>query len=190
MQTVPRTLRAAASAATLHDRRLLAGFIAAVVATAVASLVASGSARPAAAQTNASHAASGAVVKMMKTRLGSTLVDARGRTLYFLTADKRARGKSACYAACAVAWPPLLTKGTPKAGPGVKASLLGVARRTNGATQVTYNGNRLYLFVKDKAARQTNGQKLTGFGGPFCTATLATKPCVWYALSPAGVRAK
>jgi len=141
------------------------------------------------ARQSAEHAAGPTLVKMAKTSLGPVLVDARGRTLYLLTADARAKGKSVCYAACAKAWPPLLTKGTPKAGSGVKAALLGVANRTNGTRQVTYAGHRLYLFVKDKMAGQTSGEKLKGFGGPFCTASLATKPCVWYAVSPAGVPA-
>ena len=131
-------------------------------------------------------ATSPALVKATTTELGTALVDAKGRTLYLLTADSRAKGKSVCYAACAKAWPPLLTKGTPKAGPGVKASLLGVASRTGGTSQVTYTGHRLYLFYKDAKAGQANGQRLAGFGGPFCTAKLATKPCAWFAVSPSG----
>lgn len=132
------------------------------------------------------HAASRATVKVAKTELGRVLVDARGRTLYLLTADERAKGKSVCYAACAKAWPPLLTTGRPVAGPGVKAALLGEATRLNGTRQVTYAGHRLYLFYKDARATQVNGQRLEGFGGPFCTASLAKKPCIWYAVSASG----
>lgn len=186
MQRNPTVPRAAETAATLDDRRLLTGLAILAVATAAIWLLASSLAGSAGAAPSADQARGSAVVKAAKTKLGATLVDAKGRTLYLLTADRRANGKSVCYAACAKAWPPLLTKGTPTAGPGAKASLLGVASRTDGTKQVTYNGNRLYLFVKDTAAHQSNGQKLRGFGGPFCTATLAKKPCIWYAVSPAG----
>lgn len=187
MQRTRRHSRAAAVAAMpgeLGPRRrlLLLG-----LATAAAGLLTAWLVTSAAAQTGADQATGNTVVKASTTGLGATLVDARGRTLYLLTADKRAKkGTSVCYAACAKAWPPLLTKAAPKAGPGASAALLGVAKRSDGTRQVTYKGNPLYLFVKDTAARQTKGQKLAGFGGPFCTATLATKPCVWYAVSPTG----
>ena len=125
-------------------------------------------------------------MKVTTTSLGKTLVDAKGRTLYLLTADSRAKGKSVCYGACAKAWPPLLATGTAKAGHGAKQALLGVVKRTGGTMQVTYRGHPLYLFVKDTKPGQVNGQRLHGFGGPFCTANLATKPCVWYAVSPSG----
>jgi predicted lipoprotein with Yx(FWY)xxD motif len=157
---------------------------------AVALTIAAGCVVPTAtARQSADSTAGAALVKVARTSLGPILVDGRGRTLYLLTADARAKGKSVCYAACAKAWPPLLTRRAPKAGPGVKASLLGVANRTDGTRQVTYAGRRLYLFVKDTKAGQTAGEKLEGFGGPFCTASLATKPCVWYAVSPAGTPA-
>jgi predicted lipoprotein with Yx(FWY)xxD motif/plastocyanin len=186
MQRARRSPRGAAIATALHDRRTLRRLALLALATAAAWLLTSWLVSSAAAQPSADQASGNAVVKVAKTKLGATLVDARGRTLYLLTADSRAKGKSVCYAACAKAWPPLLTKGTAKAGPGAKAALLGVASRTDGTKQVTYKGNRLYLFVKDTAAGKTTGQKLTGFGGPFCTASLATKPCTWYAVSPKG----
>lgn len=186
MQRIPTAPPAAAIAKTLADRRSLTRLAILALATAGVWLLASSLAGSAAATSSGDQARGATVVKTAKTSLGPTLVDAKGRTLYLLTADRRAKGKSVCYGACAKAWPPLLTKATPKAGPGAKPALLGVASRTDGTKQVTYNGNRLYLFVKDTAAHQTNGQKLRGFGGPFCTATLATKPCIWYALSPAG----
>jgi predicted lipoprotein with Yx(FWY)xxD motif len=186
MQRNPPVRRPAETTMALDDRRLLTRFAILAVATGAVWLLASSFAGSAGAAPSADQAKGSAVVKAAKTNLGPSLVDAKGRTLYLLTADKRANGKSVCYGECAKAWPPLLTKGTPKAGPGAKAALLGVASRTDGTKQVTYDGKRLYLFVKDKAAHQTNGQKLRGFGGPFCTAALAKKPCIWYALSPDG----
>jgi predicted lipoprotein with Yx(FWY)xxD motif len=190
MQRAIRASRAAAITTMFHDRRLLTKITLLAVATAAAWLLTSLLVASAQARTSAAAATTvpnHAVVKVAKTAIGPILVDTRGRTLYLLTSDKRAKGASTCYAACAKAWPPLLTKGAAKAGPGARASLLGVAMRTDGTQQVTYNGKRLYLFVKDKAKLQLSGQKVTGFGGPYCTATLATKPCYWYALSPKGV---
>ena len=81
------------------------------------------------------------------TPLGKVVVDSRGKTLYLFEADKR--GKSACYGACAKAWPPVLVIGKPKAGPGARAALLGVVKRKDGKEQVTYRGHPLYRFFKD-----------------------------------------
>ena len=130
-----------------------------------------GSAATAATPPKTTHATS-ATVSLANTGLGSILVDSPGRTLYLFEADSGT--KSACSGACAAAWPPLLAHGKPTVGSGLNASLIGTAKRSNGAVQVTYNGHPLYLFVKDTAAGQTTGQGLTAFGAP------------WYALSAAG----
>jgi predicted lipoprotein with Yx(FWY)xxD motif len=103
---------------------------------------------------------------------GTFLVDSQGRALYLWEADK---GKmSACDGACAQAWPPLTTDGTPKAGNGVKASLLGTTKRSDGTTEVTYNGHPLYYFAGDSGAGQTNGQGNDGFGAD------------WWVVAPSG----
>ena len=106
------------------------------------------------------------------TPLGKVVVDSRGKTLYLFEADKR--GKSACYGACAKAWPPVLVIGKPKAGPGARAALLGVVKRKDGKEQVTYRGHPLYRFFKDTKRGQVKGQGLDFFGGE------------WYVLTPAG----
>jgi predicted lipoprotein with Yx(FWY)xxD motif/uncharacterized cupredoxin-like copper-binding protein len=188
MHRAARTILRADGSTTFSERRPTIQCMFLGVTAAIAGLLASSLAGSAAAQTsgNSGHTTGSVVLKVAKTKLGSSLVTAKGITLYILTADARAKGKSVCYSACAKAWPPLLATGKPSAGPGVKTSLLGVAKRTDGTRQVTYKGHRLYLFVKDKRPGQTDGQGVKGFGGPFCTATLATKPCVWYAVSPTG----
>ena len=84
------------------------------------------------------------------------------------------RAGSACSAACATYWPPLLARGKPTAGRGVKASLLGTIRRAGGTTQVTYAGHPLYRYLPDTKPGQTNGQDSHDFGAG------------WYVLSPAG----
>jgi predicted lipoprotein with Yx(FWY)xxD motif len=109
------------------------------------------------------RASKGALVALGKTALGKVLVDARGRTLYLFEKDKR--GRSACYGGCATYWPPLVSSAKPRAARGVRASLLGVTRRTDGKRQVTYAGHPLYTFSLDTRAGQTSGQGLTDFGG-------------------------
>ena len=104
-----------------------------------------------------------ATVKTGTSSLGRIVVDGHAHTLYLFQKDKG--GKSACSGACAQNWPPLLTKGAPKAGTGAKAGLLGTTRRSDGTTQVTYNGHPLYTFVADKGKPgSTNGQGIEAFG--------------------------
>jgi predicted lipoprotein with Yx(FWY)xxD motif len=110
------------------------------------------------------------------TKYGKILVDAKGRTLYMLTADKH--GKSSCYGQCASFWPPLVASSSHVTATGLKASLLRTTMRTDGRLQVTYNGHPLYRFAKDTKAGQTNGQGLNAFGG------------MWWVLSPAGAPIK
>ena len=83
--------------------------------------------------------------------LGTFLVDAKGRALYLWDADHGA--KSICSGACAQAWPPLTTTGTPKASGAAKASLLGTTTRADGSREVTYAGHPLYYFEGDSDAR-------------------------------------
>jgi predicted lipoprotein with Yx(FWY)xxD motif len=114
----------------------------------------------------------GARVHIAKTHIGRILVDSKGITLYDFVKDK---GKtSVCYDACAALWPPLITHGKPVAGRGVRASLLGTTKRTDGRVQVTYGGHPLYYFVTDRKPGQTTGQGVNQFGG------------LWWVLSAAG----
>ena len=99
------------------------------------------------------------------------LVDSQGRTLYLFEADSGT--KSACSGACATAWPPLRDSGKPTAGTGLNASLLGTAPRSDGNTQVKYNGNTLYTFVMDQKPGDANGQGSTAFGGSWFTLNTA-----------------
>ena len=104
-----------------------------------------------------------ATVKVRKVSLGRILVNGKSQTLYLFEKDKK--GKSACSGQCAKFWPPLLTKGKPKAGSGVKASLLGTTKRSDGTTQVTYNKHPLYRFKGDaNKVGATKGEGLDAFG--------------------------
>ncbi len=111
-------------------------------------------------------------VRVAKTRLGKILVNSQGRTLYLFKKDSGT--KSACFGACATAWPPLRAGRKPTVGRGAKASLVGTTKRSDGKPQVTYNGHPLYTFIKDKRSGDTNGESVTAFGGR------------WFAVSPAG----
>src|ERR1700675_159330 len=94
-------------------------------------------------------------------RHGQILVDGGGMTVYLFTADPGAT--STCDTTCAGAWPPV-TAGSPKAGPGAQASLLGTTTRSDAKVQVTYAGHPLYYFFSDTAPGETNGQGANAFG--------------------------
>jgi predicted lipoprotein with Yx(FWY)xxD motif len=90
-------------------------------------------------------------------------------TLYGFTADTSR--VSRCNGQCAILWPPVLTKGRAKAGPGVSQSHLGTIRRADGTTQVTYFGHPLYFFA---LALNTGlgGDVVPAFGGIFYAVTV------------------
>jgi predicted lipoprotein with Yx(FWY)xxD motif len=104
--------------------------------------------------------------------LGTILVDSQGRTLYLFQSDSGT--KSACFGACASAWPPLRDSGKPTVGSGLNAALVGTTSRSDGMPQVTYNGHPLYLFQGDEKPGDIEGQGSTAFGSP------------WYALDASG----
>jgi predicted lipoprotein with Yx(FWY)xxD motif len=87
---------------------------------------------------------------------GKALVGSSGRAIYLFEADKN--GTSACTGACAAAWPPVTVTGTPQAGSGVNKALFGTIKRSDGTTQVTYNGHPLYYFAGDTGAGTAKGQ--------------------------------
>jgi predicted lipoprotein with Yx(FWY)xxD motif len=93
----------------------------------------------------------GAVVKVVDSQFGRVVADRKGEALYLF--DKEKGKRSQCYGQCAVAWPPLLTKGKPRAGDGARKGLLGTTRRRDGKLQVTYAGHPLYYYVDDAPGR-------------------------------------
>jgi predicted lipoprotein with Yx(FWY)xxD motif len=105
-------------------------------------------------------------------KLGKIIVDSKGRTLYDFVIDKGTM--SVCYGGCASLWPPYTTNAKPVAGPGVSAALIGMAKRKDGSSEVTYAGHPLYYYAPDQQRGQITGQALNQFGAP------------WYALAPNG----
>jgi predicted lipoprotein with Yx(FWY)xxD motif len=134
---------------------------AAVVVAAVAAFTTSGWA--------ASNA--GARVSVRSTEFGKALFGPSGKVLYVFGADRGST--SHCYGVCAAAWPPLLTKATPVAGAGVKASLLGTTTRKDGTLQATYNHHPLYYYSADKVGK-VKCQHATMHGG------------LWLIIKPSG----
>jgi predicted lipoprotein with Yx(FWY)xxD motif len=106
--------------------------------------------------------ASTATVDLKRTGVGDVLTGPDGRTLYLFEKDKSP--KSTCSGECANDWPPLMASGKPSAGTGVKASMLGTSKRSDGKEQVTYNGHPLYYYEGDKKTGETAGQGLDAFG--------------------------
>ena len=93
----------------------------------------------------------GATVKVVDSQFGRVIADRRGEAFYLF--DKEQGKRSRCYGECAVAWPPVLTKGKPRTDNGADADLLGITRRRNGKLQVTYNGHPLYYYKDDEPGR-------------------------------------
>jgi predicted lipoprotein with Yx(FWY)xxD motif len=142
------------------------------IALAAAGVAAAAAVTHQSARSLAASSATAGRVTLHRTKLGKVLATSSGRTLYLFMKDRN--GRSACYGQCASEWPPLMKKGTLRAGTGVKAKLLGTTKRKNGKRQVTYNHHPLYLYAGDNGAGQVSGQGLNFFGGK------------WYVLSAAG----
>jgi predicted lipoprotein with Yx(FWY)xxD motif len=127
------------------------------------------------------RSSSQAVVKAAynKTLKATILVNGSGLTLYLLTSDPK--GTATCAALdprCPSTWPALATTGAPKAGPGVKGSLLGTTKGAHGVTQVTYNGHPLYTFHGGSGAGPGDKKPGDENGEAFFY--------IWYAVSPKG----
>ena len=161
-------------------RRLLAVILPLAAVAVIAVVVAAGGGSTSGGDSNGSaYGATRATpkptvgtVKTLRTKLGRILVDARGRTLYLFEKDKGAM--SSCDGACASVWPPLTSGGKAKAGPGITAVKLGVTKRIDGRTEVTYGGHPLYTYPGDQKPGDVQGQGLDQFGAE------------WYVLAPSG----
>jgi predicted lipoprotein with Yx(FWY)xxD motif len=109
----------------------------------------------------AQNTSSAALVKTGSSSLGTILVNGSGMTLYHLSAEKN--GKFICTAsACTAVWHPVtVSAGTAPSG---QVSSLGVVKRPDGTTQVTYKGEPLYTFASDQKPGETKGQGFKDVG--------------------------
>jgi predicted lipoprotein with Yx(FWY)xxD motif len=120
--------------------------------------------------TSSSAAATTFTVNVATTKLGETLVDSNGMTLYAFKADSN--GKSVCNQGCDTTWPPLTpANGKLTLASGLDAEDFKIITRDDGSKQVTDYGQPLYTFSRDTKPGDTNGD---GFGG------------VWYAVGKDG----
>jgi predicted lipoprotein with Yx(FWY)xxD motif len=145
----------------------------ATAAVLLASACGSTTATPGTGASPTSAATSGGALGVRTTSLGPVVVDAKGFTVYLLTADRP--GHSSCSAQCLVYWPlvPAPAGTTVPSVTGINAALA-ETKAISGASMVTAAGWPLYTFVKDKAPGDVTGQGVKAFGG------------TWYAVSPSG----
>jgi predicted lipoprotein with Yx(FWY)xxD motif len=113
----------------------------------------------------------GTVITTAKSQFGMMLFDGTGQAIYLF--EKEQTTKPECYGACAEAWPPVLTSGTPAAAAGTRQDLLDTTKRTDGTTQVTYGGHPLYYYAHE-AKNEVKCHNIQGFGG------------LWLVVTPAG----
>jgi predicted lipoprotein with Yx(FWY)xxD motif len=111
------------------------------------------------------------------TGVGTVLVDGRGRTVYLLTNGDHRNVPCTDSTGCTKTWPDLpLPNGASAAtaGSGLRSSLLGTMKGSDGESYTTYNGWFMYEYIGDGGSGQANGQGIRSFGGS------------WYAITPAG----
>jgi len=111
---------------------------------------------------------------------GEYVVSGSGFALYTFKADVRgsanAPARSACEGECLDAWPPLLVSEPPVGDGNIRAELLGTIVRSDGTTQVTYNGWPLYFYAEDTQPSDIKGNDIEEFGED------------WYLIGPNGNR--
>jgi predicted lipoprotein with Yx(FWY)xxD motif len=97
---------------------------------------------------------------------GAFLTGPNGMTLYTHAGDSP--GTSTCAGSCATTWPPLTVPagGQPAAGTGVTGTLTTLVR-SDGTTQVAYDGLPLYYWQGDAKAGDATGDGVSGFSVAF-----------------------
>jgi predicted lipoprotein with Yx(FWY)xxD motif len=89
----------------------------------------------------------GTVVHVDGSEFGTMIYGPRNQAIYIFQRD--GKNKTNCYGECAAAWPPVLTRGEPRARGGAKQSLLGTVKRRDRSLQVTYAGQPLYYYAHE-----------------------------------------
>ena len=107
---------------------------------------------------SASGAAQAAAEGLKTATIGgvTVLTNAKGFALYSFAPDTAT--KSACNGACATAWPPQTASATVK-------SPYTTIKRSDGSTQLVFNGHPLYTFTGDTAPGTASGNGVSAFGG-------------------------
>jgi predicted lipoprotein with Yx(FWY)xxD motif len=125
-------------------------------AAAGSSASATGSA--AAGSGSASGAAAATAEGLKTATIGgvTVLTNAKGFALYSFAPDTAT--KSACNGACAKAWPPQPATGT------VKSPYTSI-KRSDGTTQLVFDGHPLYTYIADTSPGTASGNGVNAFGG-------------------------
>ena len=86
----------------------------------------------------------------------TVLTNARGFVLYSFAPDTAT--KSACSGACAKAWPP-------QPAPATVTSPYTSIKRSDGSTQLVFDGHPLYTYIADTTPGTASGNGVNAFGG-------------------------
>ena len=86
----------------------------------------------------------------------TVLTNAKGFALYSFAPDTAT--KSACSGACAAAWPPQPAPAT------VKSPYTSI-KRSDGTTQLVFDGHPLYTYIADTTPGTASGNGVNAFGG-------------------------
>lgn len=117
----------------------------------------------------------GTIITSGNSDFGTMLFNNVGQAIYIWELEESSTAE--CYSDCAKAWPPVLTTGEPRTMGDVNNKLLGTTKRTDGSTQVTYNGHPLYYYAHEKAG-EVKCHNVSTHGG------------LWWVIQPSGNRAK
>ena len=142
----------------LNRPRMLLALLAVAAAAAVLAACSSSGTSSSGGSGSLSAATAGGL-KTATIGSATVLTNAQGFTLYSFAPDTPT--KSNCNGVCAQNWPPV--KG-PATASGVKGTF-GTIKRSNGATQATFDGHPLYTFAGDTAPGQAKGNGLNAAGG-------------------------
>ena len=116
----------------------------------------------------------GPLVRLLDSQFGPVIFNGRAQAAYTFNREKPG-GRPRCYGECAVAWPPFYARARPRAGRGIKRSLLGTVRRRSGRRQVTYAGQPLYFYEHDPRG-EVLCNDIVEFGGTWFAVTAEGKP--------------
>jgi predicted lipoprotein with Yx(FWY)xxD motif len=125
-------------------------------AAAGSSASATGSAASGSGSTSGAAAATAEGLKTATIGGVTVLTNAKGFALYSFAPDTAT--KSACNGACATAWPPQAATATAK-------SPYTTIKRSDGTTQLVFNGHPLYTFTGDTSPGTASGNGVNAFGG-------------------------
>lgn len=124
--------------------------------------------------TESEKVATGIVITTGDSEFGTMLFNDKKQAIYIWELEEST--KAECYGDCAKAWPPVLTTGAPRAAGSINNELLGTTKRTDGSTQVTYNGHPLYYYAHEGAG-EVKCHNVSSYGG------------LWWVIQPSGNRA-